>query len=212
MLRAFSRRTLDALHAAMPLRLAIPRIEPVLALNVGKEIEKDSLVIASAARFLHDGGDRETFVAEQIRASVDVDRRFLAEVEHFPVEIVVLHAEILPFRTRRVRMLHEVAETILRNAGNARSLRTAIRASYAKDDLARLLYESFRLYSEEVRSLSRSVRMPRPLAPLREAIARELLAIMLRVAWPLAQQVATLIARERRGGAQIDSSRVGSHT
>jgi hypothetical protein len=32
----------------LPLRLALPHLEPVLALNVGKEVEKDTLVIRRA--------------------------------------------------------------------------------------------------------------------------------------------------------------------
>jgi hypothetical protein len=43
--------------------------------------------------------------------------------------------------------------------------------------------------------LSRSVRLPKALVPLREMIARELLDVMLRVAWPLAQEIAALAYR-----------------
>jgi hypothetical protein len=39
---AFSRRTIVALRAALPMRLALPHLEPVLMLNVGKEVEKDT--------------------------------------------------------------------------------------------------------------------------------------------------------------------------
>lgn len=44
-LEAYSRRTTDTLRAALPLRLALPHLEPVLARNVAKEMQKDALVI-----------------------------------------------------------------------------------------------------------------------------------------------------------------------
>ena len=63
-------------------------------------------------------------------------------------------------------------------------------ATYAHEEFAQLLYELFRLYAEETRSLSRSVRLPGPLVPLRELIAQELLNVMTRVARPLASEIA----------------------
>jgi hypothetical protein len=43
-LEAYSRRTINTLRAALPLRFALPHIEPVLASNVAKEMKKDALV------------------------------------------------------------------------------------------------------------------------------------------------------------------------
>jgi hypothetical protein len=65
-----------------------------------------------------------------------------------------------------------------------------MQASFSREEFAHLLYELFRLYAEETRSLSRSVRLPGPLVPLRELIAQELLNVMLRVARPLANEIA----------------------
>jgi hypothetical protein len=65
-----------------------------------------------------------------------------------------------------------------------------MQASFSREEFAHLLYELFRLHAEETRSLSRSVRLPGPLVPLRELIAQELLNVMLRVARPLANEIA----------------------
>ena len=48
LLEAFSRRTTEALRGTLPLRLALPHLEPLLARNVAKEVRKDALVIARA--------------------------------------------------------------------------------------------------------------------------------------------------------------------
>lgn len=192
-LRLYSRRTLEALRAALPMRLALPHLEPVLVLNVAKEVEKDTAVILDAGRPLAEESGREQRLADLLQITKDIDRRFLDNVGRFPVEIVVRYDEIIPFRTRRVRLLHEAASRILQD-GNPR-LREVLGASYAEDDFARLLHELFRLYAEEVRSLSRSVRLPAAIVPLREMIARELLDVMLRVAWPLAREIAVTCFR-----------------
>lgn len=196
LLRVFSRRTLIALRSALPLRLALPHLEPVLVQNVGKEVEKDSAVILDAGLERSADADMEQRLARLLQLTRDIDRRFLDNVGRFPVQIVVRYDEIIPFRTRRIRLLHDAATRILGGPAGG-STREALAAAFAEDDFARLLHESFRLYAEEVRSLSRSVRLPGPLVPLREMIARELLDVMLRVAWPLAREVAALAWRRR---------------
>lgn len=193
--RLYSRRTLAALRAALPMRLALPHLEPVLVLNVGKEVEKDTAVILDAGNPMRAGVDQEQRLAELLQATRDIDRRFLDKVGRFPVEIVVRYDEIIPFRTRRIRLMHEFAKKILDGGSHAGDLREALCAAYSQEDFARLQHELFRLYAEEVRSLSRSVRLPKALVPLREMIARELLDVMLRVAWPLAQDIAALAHR-----------------
>jgi len=197
-LRLFSRRTIVALRAALPMRLALPHLEPVLMLNVGKEIEKDTAVIIDAGRPTVTGIGQERRLADLLQATRDIDRRFLDKVGRFPVEIVVRYDEIAPFRARRIRLLHEAASRILR--GDEPRPRNALRVAYSQDEFARLQHELFRLYAEEVRSLSRSVRLPGPLVPLREMIARELLDVMLRVAWPLAREIATFAWRDAPAG------------
>ena len=190
-LHAFSRRTVAALRAALPLRLALPHLEPVLALNVGKEVDKDTLVILRAGELATGATvDRDVVLQQLLQATKEIDTRFLARVGRFPVGIVVRYEEIAPVRTRRITLLHDAAAKILAAQDSQHHLRDAIQASFSREDLAQLLYELFRLYAEEIRSLSRSVRLPGPLVPLRELIAQELLNVMLRVARPLANEIA----------------------
>ncbi len=186
-LRLFSQRTLVALRTALPMRLALPHLEPVLMLNVGKEVEKDTAIILDAGL---PGTADEPRLTALLQVTKDIDRRFLANVGRFPVEIVVRYDEIIPFRTRRIRLLHNAATRILKGENPSSRLRDTLGTAYNQEDFARLLHELFRLYAEEVRSLSHSVRLPGPLVALREMIARELLDVMLRVAWPLAQEIA----------------------
>ncbi|MBK9020308.1 MAG: hypothetical protein IPL72_10055 [Sulfuritalea sp.] len=191
MLHTYSRRTTAALRAALPLRLALPHLEPVLALNVGKEVAKDTLVILRAGEAGNvEAPEREAILAQLMLATKEIDRQFLARVGNFPIEIVVRYDEIVPIRARRIKLLHDAALKVFAAGDGKLRLRGALQASYSRDEFAQLLYELFRLHAEETRSLSRSVRLPRPLVPLRELIAQELLNVMLRAAWSLAKEIA----------------------
>jgi len=193
-LHAFSQRTTTALRAALPLRLALPHLEPVLALNVAKEIRKDTLVILRANEPATEvAADWNEILPQLLQATKEIDRGFLDSVGRFPVEIVIRYEEIAPIRTRRIKLLHDAARKILTARDADRRLRETMQASFSRDEFAQLLHELFRLYAEETRSLSRSVRLPGPLVPLRELIAQELLNVMLRVARPLALEIATTV-------------------
>lgn len=193
-LHAFSQRTTTALRAALPLRLALPHLEPVLALNVAKEVQKDTLVILRAREAAGEAAaDWNEILPQLLQATKEIDRGFLGSVGKFPVEIVIRYEEIAPIRTRRIKLLLDAARKILTARDTDRRLRDAMRASFSRDEFAQLLHELFRLYAEETRSLSRSVRLPGPLVPLRELIAQELLNVMLRVARPLALEIATTV-------------------
>jgi hypothetical protein len=198
-LDAYSRRTTAALRAALPLRLALPHLEPVLALNVAKEVEKDTLVILRAgAAAADDAADwNDGMLSELLQATREIDRAFLNRVGSFPVGIVIRYDEILPLRSRRMKLLYDAAMRIHAAGETAPRLRDALCASFSRDEFTQLLYELFRLYAQETRSLSRSVRLPGPLALLREVIAQELLNVMLRVARPLASEIAGATFRPR---------------
>lgn len=205
-LNAYSRRTTAALRAVLPLRLALPHLEPVLTLNVDKEVEKDTLVIQHA-RELPTGStpDWNALLPQLLLATKEIDRTFLARVGRFPVEIVVRYEEIVPIRARRMKLLHESALRILHAHGKGHRLRGAIHASFSREEFVQLFYELFRLYAEETRSLSRSVRLPGPLVALRELIAQELLKVMLDVAKPLALEIAATAFRPTAAKTPIAS-------
>lgn len=195
-LHVFSRRTTTALRAALPLRLALPHLEPVLALNVTKEVRKDTLVIVRARELAADSPAAWADVLPQLlHATKEIDRMFLARVGTFPVGIVIRYEEIAPIRARRMKLLYDATLKILTARDSDRRLRSAMQATFSRDEFGLLLYELLRLYAEETRLLSRSVRLPGLLVPLRDMIAQELFNVMLRVARPLAHEIAAAAYR-----------------
>jgi hypothetical protein len=73
-----------------------------------------------------------------------------------------------------------------------------LRAAYPRADLEHLLHELLRLYAQETQALSRSLRLPALLVPLREGIARNLYQIMNAAAIRLARDVTATVHRPAR--------------
>ncbi|MDP2793761.1 MAG: hypothetical protein Q8O25_06725 [Sulfurisoma sp.] len=198
-LEAYSRRTTDALRQVPPLRIALPRIEPFLALNVAKEVQKDTLVIRRAGEALRHGVVPDAAMLRQIfHATQAIDRAFLARVGGLPVGIVIRYEEIEPIRMQRIERLLGAAILILERWQRQRGVRAALRASFPRAELEQLLHDLMRLYALETQALSRSLRLPALLVPLREGIARSLYRIMNEAASRLARELTASVYRAER--------------
>jgi hypothetical protein len=190
LLEAFSRRTTDALRAALPLRLALPHLEPLLARNVAKEVRKDALVIARAGRAPAGGAPDREALRELLQAARKIDGEFLAGLGGAPIRIVVPYDEITPLRARRIEQLLDATRRILHSWEAKRRLRAALQACFTRAEFERLIYDDLHLYAQETLALSRAVHLPAILRPARESIAERLYEIMRRAAAGLAAQAA----------------------
>lgn len=195
LLEAFSRRTTEALRGTLPLRLALPHLEPLLARNVAKEVRKDALVIARAGRALAGNAPDPEAVRELLEAARSIDGEFLAGLGSAPIRIVVPYDEITPLRTRRIEQLLDATRRILQSWQAQRGLRTALQACYTRAEFERLIYDDLGLYARETLALSRAVRLPAILQPARESIAQRLYDIMQRAAAGLAARAAASVFR-----------------
>ena len=194
LLETFSHRTTGALRRILPLRVALPRIEPFLALNVAKEVRKDALVIRRAAQALAQAAPPGPELARQILDEVRaIDRDFLGEAARFPVRIEIPYARIDPLRLRRIGRGLELAHCILEGWRRGRKLRDAL----PRDELENRLRELLALYAQETQALSHSVRLPGLLAALRERLAQGLLRVMNDAALQLAADAARAVHRPR---------------
>jgi hypothetical protein len=198
-LSAYSARTVAALRGALPLRLALPHLEPVLVLNLDKEIRKDTLVIRRAGAAFAAGGPLDgAGVGKLFAETRAIDGEFLARVNAFPVRVVIPYGEIEPLRTRRIHCLADAVYRTLDAWREGAALRAALRETYSRAAFERLAREVFDLYAHEVRALSRSVRLPFLLEPLRESFAGHLLEVMSGVGAGLARELAHGIHAPRR--------------
>jgi len=198
-LAAYSRRTIESLRAALPLRLALRHLEPVLALNVDKEVRKDALVVRCAAEALAGGAPpgREA-VQRLLEAIRTIDRAFLDGLSGFPVRIVIRYDEIAPLRAQRVERLLDTAYRILSAWRTEGGLRLALHAAFPRPDLEQLLRDLLRLYALETRALGRTVRLPTLLMPVGERATEHLFSVMNEVGARLAVEVVRVVYRPGR--------------
>ncbi len=191
LLEAFSRRTTGALRGIVPLRVALPHIEPFLALNVAKEVRKDALVIRRAAACVT--APDAALARSLLESARAIDREFLGEVARFPVRIEIPYGRIEQPRLRRIECGLELAHLVLEGWRRGARLREVL----PREGLRERLRELLELYAQETQALSHSVRLPGPLALLREQLARGLLGVMREAAAQLSAQAASAVHRPR---------------
>ncbi len=201
-LEAYSRRTTATLRLSLPLRVVLPRLEPFLALNVAKEVQKDNLIIQRVGEACAAGAPPGAEAREQLlSATKEIDRAFLAHVVDFPIGIVIPYDEIEPVRLRRIDRLLGAGYRILdawRVERKGNKARAALQSCYPRADFERLLFDLLRLYAEETRALSRSLRLPTLLVPLRDSFAQSLYGVMQDVAVRLAMDLTRTVYRPGR--------------
>lgn len=178
-LAAYSARTVDALRGKLALRVALPYLEPVLALNVEKEVRKDRIVIGHAHKAALRGEAPPRELANDIFAATKaIDSDFLQRVEDFPVRIVIPYDEIEPLRLARIRYVLDTAFRVFSAWRHRVRFRTALRASYSQPDFELVMNLILDSYARETRSLSRALKLPAMLAPIGERAAQYLGTIM----------------------------------
>jgi len=165
------------LRAALPLRLALPALEPFLAENVAKEVRKDALVIRRAGEAPAPGAAREILAAAR-----EIDREFLGRVGSFPVRIEIPYDRIEPLRLQRIELGLDTARRILDAWRHGRRLRETFTAG----EFEHRLFDMLRLYAEETQALSHAVRLPAILEPVRKRVAQRLREAMIHAARALA--------------------------
>jgi hypothetical protein len=134
-LAEYSARTISALRTALPFRVALPHLEPVLALNLDKEVRKDRLVIrraAQAAACATPPARADALTLYGDTRAIDDD--FVERTRGFPVRVVIPYAEIEPLRVARIRYLLDASYRVLCAWRGDRRLRAAVREAYAADD------------------------------------------------------------------------------
>ena len=98
----------------------------------------------------------------------------MARTDGLPVRIVIRYDEIEPLRTKRIRYILDAAYRICSAWQVRPRLRDAVRAAYERTDFEMISCLILDLYAQETRALSRSVKVPAVLAPIRERAAKHL--------------------------------------
>lgn len=201
LLRTFSQRTTDALRATSALRLVLPHVEPLLELNVDKEVRKDALAFRAAAAAVAAGVVPDRAVAQRVlEATQLIDHAFLRRLEDFPVRLEISYARVAPVRLRRIERLLQAAFRVLVHWPPRTSLHAVLQAAQPRDSFEQLILALLRLYAEETAALTTAVRLPMLLTPLADRLARRLEQTMSSVALRLARDATALVYRRAGTG------------
>jgi hypothetical protein len=166
MMYEFSRRSVDLLRKGLRFRLILPLFSDLMDANVDKEVEKDVLVIRSAAGAFSSGVDEKSMeVAALFRETTEVDKKFVEKLLRLPAAVsmcfeCICYECIEEIRKKRIRLLISAVYAILSRWPDSISFREAAVNAYSQRDLEVLLREILHLYTLETRELSNSFRLP----------------------------------------------------
>lgn len=195
-LGAYSARTVAALRDSLATRLALPYLEPVLELNIAKEVRKDALVIRRAADAAAAGVRPTAEIAHELFAATKaVDEDFLQRVDSFPVRICIRYEDIEPVRMSRIRYVLHGAHRIFASWTEHTPLRDAMRTAYDEGEFEMLLSVILDLYARETRVVSRSLQLPATLTGVADRAAQHLSKVMADAGTRLAVDVARALYR-----------------
>lgn len=196
MMRQFSARTAGRLREYTLFKLLLPPFQKFLDINVTKEIEKDRLVIARAAEAQRTGrSPLEVDINGILQHAREIDRSFLEQATVFPVDIRIEYHDIEPTRQRRIERQLAAVHRLLGQWEHTPRFRTAMAASYTRDEFEVFLREILQLYSAETRLLSRSVSIPEVFDFARNAFADIIYSVMVSVAAKLAGELTVRVYR-----------------
>jgi hypothetical protein len=196
MMETFSRRTVEGLKSYTLFRLALPPFQSFLNINVGKEVEKDRLVILHAAG-LHQSGTLPDsgHVATLLQQAREIDQTFVRKAAMFPIDIRIQYQDIERYRQQRIELLLQTSYRILAQWQDVSSFRAAVKELYGETQFRKLLHDILRLYAMETRMLSRSVRIPHLLSLARDAVTQTITNVMEQEAEALAKSLAHVVYR-----------------
>lgn len=190
LLRAYSRRTVATLRIRLPLPLALPWLDRLLASNVDKEVRKDAIIIARAGLAADAGQPPGTEAEEELLLEMArIDRQFLAGIGGAPLEIVIRYPAVNAVRRRRIARLLEAGGRLCRERTPGMRLREVL-GHWPRAEFEQLILDLLLLYADETRVLGEAVRMPALLSPLRRKVLEALHGTMAQAASELAREVA----------------------
>lgn len=196
MMEAFSWRTVTGLKAHTLFRLALPPFKAFLDINVGKEVEKDRMVIVQADKLLQSGVSPDPdHVAALLQKAREIDQTFVRKATMFPIDIQIRYQDIEHYRQQRIELLLQTGYRILSQWQNRQTFRAVVHELYSQAQFRELLHEILRLYAMETRMLSRSVRIPHLLSLARDSVTQTITRVMEQEAAALARSLAHTVYR-----------------
>jgi hypothetical protein len=161
MMHEFSRRSLAEVHLGSFLSLTLPVFTRYLDANVGKEVEKDRLIIGEAAEAFFAGRPACDLDLEDIfEKTKAVDRTFLDSLAIPSFSISVRYSDFADIRIQRIWRIARTVYAVFEKWSENASFNDAVRNAYSEYEFRYILGEILYLYSLETRMLGDAIRSP----------------------------------------------------
>ncbi|GAB4390593.1 MAG: hypothetical protein Kow0025_23700 [Thermodesulfovibrionales bacterium] len=193
LLRDFDSRSVAELKRHCPaVRALMPFLADFREANIQKEADKDRLIIEKSAE-AHLGGSGGVDAEEIFEMTRDLDRAFVRKLSRARLSVRLDYEEIRPLRTERIALLSETVGRLLGGWDGSGALADAARRAFTRKGLESSVFHILRLYSQETRALSRSMRLPLFFGLAAGALSRQLYEAMEAVSAELASETAAAV-------------------
>jgi hypothetical protein len=159
MMYEFQRRSLDRITGQSLLLATLPFFSGYLDANVKKETDKDRLIIEEATHAYRTGAPACDLDLEDIfEKTKQVDRAFLNNLP-IPSLRFVRYSEFADIRIQRIWRISKTVYALLQNWPDTASFTDAVKNAYTENTFREIIAEILRLYNQETRMLSKSIRL-----------------------------------------------------
>jgi len=156
----FSKLSLEQLKNRSFLGMPLPFLRTYMNANVGKEIDKDRLIIEYAAALFQEGRMCCDYdIGEMFEMTKQVDKAFLRQVNVPSLSITIRYEDIASIRKSRIDCLSRSVHDLLGHWKDDLPVEDAVRAAYREQDFHDVITEILHLYNQETRQLSNSIRV-----------------------------------------------------
>lgn len=164
MMYSFSQQSLKRAGNRSMLLSTLPFFSSYLDANVKKEVDKDRLIIETAAREFAAGRPVCDLDLEDIfDKTKEIDKTFLNNLIIPSLSFHVRYSEFADIRIQRIWLISKMVYTLLAKWPDTASFDDAVKTAYSDKRFKERLADILHLYNEETLILSKSIRLFGPL-------------------------------------------------
>jgi hypothetical protein len=163
MMEEFSSRSLDRIRGNSLVLASLPFFSSYFAANVKKEVDKDRIIIEEAGQSFQSGKPASELDLEEIfERTKAVDKQFIQMLRIPSFSVRMRYGDIADIRIRRIWRISRTVYDLLRTWPDTASYADRVRHVYTDKEFRGIIMDILRLYNEETRMLSRSIRLIPP--------------------------------------------------
>ena len=163
MMEEFSSRSLDRIRGNSLVLASLPFFSSYFAANVKKEVDKDRLIIEEAGQAFEAGKPVCDLDLEEIfEKTKTVDKQFIKSLRIPSISLSVRYGDIADIRIQRIWRISRAVYELLREWPDTGSFADIVRKVYTGKEFKAIIMDILRLYNQETRMLSHSIRLIPP--------------------------------------------------